>query len=123
MTGAQAVRERGSVSVLLAGVLGVVVVLTGMALLVAGYEVAQHRVRGAADLVAVSAATAYAQGRDPCDQAERTAADNGSTVLSCSTVGDLVAYVVSVRVAFPVRHRVSGLPTRVVAEAHAGSTP
>ena len=107
----------------MAGVMGVVVVLIGVALLVAGYEVAQRRVRAAADLAAVSGATAYAEGRDACDQAERTAADNGSTMLSCTTVGDLVGYVVTVRVASPVRHRLPGLPTRVVAEAHAGSTP
>ena len=103
--------------------MGVVVLLVGVALLVAGYEVAQHRVRGAADLAAVSAATAYAEGRDACDQAERTAADNGSRLLSCSTAGDLVSYVVSVRVASSVRHRMPGLPDRIVAEAHAGSTP
>ena len=123
MTGFDPARDRGSASVLVAGVLGVVVVLTGAALLVAGYEVAQHRVRGAADLAAVSAAAAYAEGRDACDEAERNARDNGSTVVSCATVGDLVGYVVSVRVAIAVRHRVPGLPTRVVAEAHAGSTP
>ena len=115
--------QRGSASVLVAGVMGVVVLLTVVALLVAGYEVAQHRVRGAADLAAVSGAAAYAEGRDACEQAVRSAADNGATVLSCATVGDLLAYVVSVRVASPVRHRIPGLPTRVVAEAHAGSTP
>ena len=123
MTGADPTRQRGSASVLVAGLLGVVVVLMGVALLVAGYEVAQHRVRGAADLAAVSAATAYAEGRDACDQAERTAADNGSTVRRCGTVGDLVSYVVSVRVAIPVPHRMPGLPRRVEAEAHAGSVP
>jgi secretion/DNA translocation related TadE-like protein len=116
-------QERGSASVLVAGLLGVLVVLTGVALLVAGYETAQHRVRAAADLAAVSAAAAFAQGRDACHQARRTAGDNGATVLSCSTVGDPVEYVVSVRVALPVRSRVRGLPARVVGEAHAGSTP
>ena len=115
--------ERGSASVLVAAVMGVVVVLTGVALLVAGYEVAQHRARAAADLAAVGGAVAYAEGRDACAQAEWTAADNGGTVLRCSTVGDPVEYVVSVRVALPVRSRVQGLPTRVVGEAHAGSAP
>ena len=105
--------QRGSASVLVAALMGVVVVLTGVALLVAGYEVAQHRARAAADLAAVSGAVAFAAGRDACDQARRTARDNDATVLSCSTVGDPVGYVVSVRV----------LPTRVVGEAHAGSAP
>lgn len=117
------VDQRGSASVLVAAVMGVVVVLTGVALLVAGYEVAQHRARAAADLAAVSGAVAFAAGRDACDQARRNAHDNGATVLSCSTVGDPVEYVVSVRVALPVRSRVRGLPARVDGEAHAGSAP
>jgi len=115
--------ERGSASVLVAGLLGVLVLLTGVALLIAGYETAQHRVRAAADLAAVSGAAAFAQGRDACRQARRTAGDNGATVLSCSTVGDPVEYVVSVRVEIGVRSRIKGLPARVVSEAHAGSTP
>lgn len=115
--------DEGGASVLVAAVLGVVVVLTGVALLVAGYQVAQHRVRAAADLAAVSGAAAQAGGRDACQQAGRTARDNGAQVLSCGTVGDAVDYVVSVRVALPVRSAVRGLPTRVVGEAHAGSVP
>ncbi|GAA1426277.1 hypothetical protein GCM10009616_00410 [Microlunatus lacustris] len=119
----RSVVDRGSASVLVAGLMGVVIVLVGVALLVAGYEVAQHRARAAADLAAVSGAAAFAEGRDACRQARRTADDNGATVLSCSTAGDLVGYVVSVRVALGVRSRVPGLPDRVVGEAHAGSTP
>jgi len=115
--------DRGSASVLVVGLMGVVVVLVGVALLVAGYEVAQHRARAAADLAAVSGAAAFAEGRDACGQARRTADDNGAAVLSCSTAGDPVEYVVSVRVALGVRSRVPGLPDRVVGEAHAGSTP
>jgi secretion/DNA translocation related TadE-like protein len=123
VTGPHPGRERGSASVLVAGLMGVMVVLTGVALLVAGYELAQHRARGAADLAAVSGAAAHAGGHDACAQAARTAADNHVTVLRCGVVGDAVEYVVSVRVALSVRTRVRGLPTRVVAEAHAGSTP
>jgi secretion/DNA translocation related TadE-like protein len=115
--------DRGSASVLLAAVMGVVVVLAGVAVLVAGYEVAQRRARAAADLAAVSAAAAQAEGQDACAQARRTARDNGATVLRCSTVGDPVEYVVSVRVAVGVRSTLRGLPSRVVAEAHAGSAP
>ncbi|SDR73676.1 helicase/secretion neighborhood TadE-like protein [Friedmanniella luteola] len=115
--------QRGSASILVAGVLGVVVVLVGVALLVAGYAMAQHRVRAAADLAAVSGAAAFAGGRDACAQARRTAGANGASLLTCSTVGDPVEYVVSVRVALGVGTRVPGLPTRVVSEAHAGSAP
>lgn len=124
MTGRRHPRsERGSASVLVAGLMGVMVILTGVALIVAGYELAQHRARGAADLAAVSGAAAHAGGRDACAQATRTATDNDVTVLGCQLVGDALDYVVTVRVARSVRTRVQGLPTRVVAEAHAGSTP
>jgi secretion/DNA translocation related TadE-like protein len=116
-------RQRGSASILMAGLMGVLVLLTSVALLVAGYETAQHRARGAADLSAVSGAAAFASGRDACDEAGRTARDNGASLLSCSTAGDFVDYVVSVRVSVPVHARIRGLPDRVVSGAHAGSPP
>jgi secretion/DNA translocation related TadE-like protein len=115
--------ERGSASVLVAALLGVVVLLTGIALLVGGFEVAFRRARAAADLAAVSGASVFQQGGDACGQARRTAVDNGAHVLACEEVGDLVAYVVTVRVGVEVRTRIPGLPTRVEAEAHAGSAP
>lgn len=112
---------RGSASVLVAGLLGVLVVLSGAALLVAGFAVAHHRARAAADLAAVSGATVFAQGSDACQQARRSAQDNGAAVVSCEQVGDQVDYVVTVRVAVTVRTRVPGLPEQVQALAHAGS--
>lgn len=115
--------ERGSASVLVAALLGVVVLLTGVALLVGGYELAYRRARAAADLAAVSGATTFQQGGDPCAQARRTARDNGARVLSCEQVGDLVEYVVTVRVGIEVRTRLRRLPARVEAEAHAGTAP
>ena len=115
--------QRGSASVLVASLLGVVVLLTGVALLVGGYELAYRRARAAADLAAVSGATTFQQGGDACAQARRTARDNGARVLSCEQLGDLVDHVVTVRVAVDVRTRLQGLPRRVEAEAHAGSAP
>jgi secretion/DNA translocation related TadE-like protein len=112
---------RGSASVLVAGLLGVLVVLSGAALLVAGFAVAHHRARAAADLAAVSAAAAFEQGGDACRQARRSAADNGARVVQCDQVGDQIAYVVSVRAEIRVRSRIRGLPTSVQAWAHAGS--
>jgi secretion/DNA translocation related TadE-like protein len=105
----------------MAAVMGLVVLLSGAALLVAGYEVAYHRVRAAADLAAVSAAAAFAQGGDACGQARRSAAENGARVLECDQVGDQIDYVVSVRAEIEVRSRIRGLPTRLQALAHAGS--
>jgi secretion/DNA translocation related TadE-like protein len=115
-------RERGSASILLAGVMGVVVLLSGAAMVVAGYAVAYHRVRAAADLAAVSAAAAFEQGGDACGQARRSAADNGARVVQCDQVGDQIGYVVSVRAEITVAGRIRGLPASVQAWAHAGST-
>jgi secretion/DNA translocation related TadE-like protein len=114
--------QRGSSSVLMAGVMGVVVLLSAAAMVVAGYAVAYHRVRAAADLAAVSAAAAFERGGDACGQARRSAADNGARVVQCDQVGDQIAYVVSVQAEIRVRSRIRGLPTRVQAWAHAGST-
>ncbi len=114
--------ERGSASVLLAGVMGVVVLLSCAAMVVVGYAVATHRARGAADLAAVSGAAAFGQGEDACAQARRTAADNGARLVRCDQVGDQLDYVVTVRVAIGVRVRVAGLPRQVESLAHAGST-
>jgi len=113
--------ERGSASVLMAGVMGVVVLLSCAAMVVAGYVVAAHRARAAADLAAVSGAVAFARGEDACRQAGRSAADNDARMLSCSQVGDQIDYVVTVRVGFPVRGHLAGLPRRAESVAHAGS--
>ena len=66
--------ERGAATVLMVGVLAVVMLLSGAAMVIAGYEVGHHRARAAADLAALSAASAFAQGADGCAQARRTAA-------------------------------------------------
>jgi secretion/DNA translocation related TadE-like protein len=112
--------ERGSASVLMIGIMAVVVLLSGAALLIAGYLVAHHRARAAADLAALSGATAYAAGTDACRQAGRTARANGARLTRCDLAGDPVDFVVTVRTQVPVGMRISGLPTSVAAEAHAG---
>jgi secretion/DNA translocation related TadE-like protein len=112
--------ERGSASVLMAGIVGVVVALSGAALIIAGYAVGYHRVRAAADLSALSGAAAFQLGRDPCAQAGQTARRNGARVDHCDLVGDAVDFVVTVRVSVPPRTRIPQLPKAVTAEAHAG---
>lgn len=118
---ARARGERGSASVLLAGVMGVLVLLSCAAMVVVGYAIAAHHARAAADLAAVSAAAAFGQGEDACGQARRTAADNGARLVRCDQVGDQLDYVVTVRVAFGVNLRLVGLPRQVESLAHAGS--
>jgi secretion/DNA translocation related TadE-like protein len=112
--------ELGNASVLMAGMMGVVVALSGAALVIAGYAVGYHRARAAADLSALSAAAAFQQGRDPCAQAALTGRHNGARVDRCSQVGDAVDFVVTVRVSVEARTRIPQLPRTVVAEAHAG---
>jgi uncharacterized protein YjlB len=62
--------ERGSASVLMTGIMGVVVAFSSAALLIAGYAVGYHRARAAADLSALSGAAAFQQSRDACVAAE-----------------------------------------------------
>ncbi len=112
--------ERGSASMLMVGVMGVVLLLGSAGIVVTSYLVAYHRVRAAADLAALSGATAYARGEDACDQALETARGNGVAVLDCAQTGDLVDFVVSVSVTLEVRIGLAGLPRSVGAAAHAG---
>ena len=112
--------EGGSASVLMVGIVGVVIALSGAALVVAGYAVGYHRARAAADLSALSAATAFQQGRDACAQATQIARQNGAQLERCDTVGDAIDFVVTVRVSLAARTRIPQLPKTVTAEAHAG---
>lgn len=112
--------ERGSATALMIGIMGVVVALSGAALVIAGYAVGFHRARAAADLSALSAAAAFQQGREPCAQAALTAKQNGARVDRCSQVGDAVDFVVTVRVSVVTRTRIPNMPRTVAAEAHAG---
>jgi secretion/DNA translocation related TadE-like protein len=115
--------EIGSASVLMIGVIGVVVVFSSGALVIGGYAVGYHRARAAADLSALSGAAAYQQGREPCAQAAKTARQNGARVDRCDLVGDVIDFVVSVRVSVIARNRIPQLPSTVAAEAHAGPVP
>ena len=112
--------ELGSASVLMAGIIGVVVALSSAALIIAGYAVGYHRARAAADLTALSGAAAYQEGRDACAQATQTSRQNGARVEHCDVVGDVIDFVVTVRVSVIARTQIPQLPRTVKAEAHAG---
>jgi secretion/DNA translocation related TadE-like protein len=112
--------ERGSGTMLMVGVLGVLLALGTTAIWAAGYVAAAHQARAAADLAALSAAVAIEAGDDGCAVARQVAADNGTRMSTCDRVGDQVDFVVSVEVVRPVRTGVAGLPTEVTAVAHAG---
>jgi len=112
--------ERGSGTVLVAGVTLVLLLLTGLLAVVIGYLAAQNDARGAADLVALSAAAERVRGTDACLAAKATASANRVSVVSCRVVGDSLDFVVSVTVARTVDFDVAVLPRRVLASAKAG---
>jgi len=112
--------ELGSASVLMTGILGVIVALSGAALIIAGYAVGFHRARAAADLSALSGAAAFQDGREACAQASQTARQNGARMDHCDVVGDTIDFVVTVRVSVIARTRIPHLPRTVAAQAHAG---
>ncbi|MHA2787889.1 Rv3654c family TadE-like protein [Corynebacterium sp. S7] len=65
---------------------GIIVALATLLLAIAGltqHTIATHRVRTAADLAAISAASALYEGFDPCTTAGRTAELNGVGVTEC----------------------------------------
>lgn len=113
-------RERGAATVAVAGALLVLLVFTGAGTVVAGYLVAAHRARGAADLAALSAAGRHAAGAPGCPPSTQVAAAQGATVLRCTETGDAVDFVISVEVSVPVPAPAPGLPTSVTGRAHAG---
>ena len=119
-TGRPSGGERGSATVLMAAVMGVVVTLGAAAMVIAGYLVGHHRARSAADLAALSGAAAHARGDDACDHARRIAPQNRAEVAACTRVGDDIDFVITVRTTVPVRSRLPGLPRSVEGEAHAG---
>lgn len=114
--------ERGVGTVVMVGVMAVILALTLAGICIAGYLVAATRARTAADLAALSGATAYAAGQDACAAARRNARANGASVVLCNQVGDAVDFVVTVRAQVQVDVRVPGLPTTSTAVAYAGTT-
>lgn len=112
--------ERGSGTVLVAAVVLVLMVVSAALLVVAGYVLAAHRARAAADLVALSGAAAVARGEDGCHAAAMAAAGNGVRLAHCRERGDSFDFVVSVTVVRAVLAPSAVLPGSVDATAHAG---
>lgn len=112
--------QRGSGTVLVAGVLCVVLALTSGVALLAGFVMASHAARGTADLAALSAAAQVARGKDACAAARAVAIDNGATLTSCRVRGDSLNFAVSVGVRRQYRTWWPGLSFEVGGTAHAG---
>jgi secretion/DNA translocation related TadE-like protein len=112
--------ERGSGTLLMIGVLAVLLAAGLAVTCAAGYIAAAHAARAAADLAALSGAVAIESEADGCVAARKTAVRNGTWLTSCDRVGDQVDFVISVEVARTIALGLPGLPSRVLATAHAG---
>ena len=113
--------ERGSGTMLMVGVCAVVMMLAYAAMLISGYVIAGHRARAAADLAALSGATAASLGGDPCATARANAAAHRAQIVSCDRMGDQIDFVVKVTASITVTLTAPGLPTTVSSVAYAGS--
>lgn len=120
MPGAGEANERGAGTVLVSAVVLVLLLVTGVIAVVVGYFAALHAARGAADLVALSAAAERVRGADACRAARNAAVANQVLVISCRVTGDSLDFVVSVTVARAVDLNVPLLPRQVRASANAG---
>jgi secretion/DNA translocation related TadE-like protein len=82
--------ERGSASVLVVGVIGLLVAVTAGALVLAGAVRASHQARLGADLAAIGAAQQVRDGGSvagACATAARLALANGTSLEACSVSG------------------------------------
>ena len=91
-------RDRGSGTVAVVGVAGVLLAMTVGALLVVSAVVAAHRAQAAADLGALAAAAAMSRGDSSsaaCERGATVAARNGAVLASCRAAPDLSVEVVA----------------------------
>ncbi|MDO5083979.1 hypothetical protein EII34_07790 [Arachnia propionica] len=94
--------ERGAGTLMVAAVcLALVAVVTG-ALVLVGWLGAATRAGGAADLTALAAAEAVAQGQDGCAIATRTAEANEADLETCQVFGEPRSFVVEVSIRVPL---------------------
>ena len=99
------VRDRGSGTVAVVGVAGVLLAMTVGALFLVSAVVAAHRAQAAADLGALAAAAAMSRGESSsaaCERGATVAARNGAVVASCRPAPGLsVEVLVEVRATAP----------------------
>lgn len=112
LPGRAAVREEGSASVLVLGIVAVLLVCAVTVAALAGASAARGTSEAAADLAALGAATAARDGTgDPCAVAQEVARRNGAASTTCSGEGAGV-FTVQVQVSAPL-----GGTARAVARA------
>lgn len=115
--------DRGVATGLVAAGLLLVSGLAAAAVVVCLLQLVAHRVQGAADLVALTAAQARNQGTGlPCEAAIRAAESAEVRLDVCDSVGDELEFVVTVRVSGDTGRALLGVPFRAEATSHAGVT-
>lgn len=114
--------ERGSMTVLVVGLVSALMVAALVATGLAGLVATQHRAAAAADLAALAGAARAAGDRapdrrteDPCDVARRVAAANAAELASCERSGVVVTVEVVVEPHAPL-----GLRPTIRSRARAG---
>lgn len=93
MSGHRRARERGSATVLLAGLVVLLVTATLALAVLGGVVAGQRRAESAADLAALAGAGALQDGGDGCAKARAVAAANGAALLACSVAAGRVEVV------------------------------
>lgn len=93
-------RERGSATVWVLALAGVLAVIGMAAVLTGAALVARHRATAAADLAALAGAVRGVEGADACGTAARLAAANAAELTACTASPHAV---VDVAVSVPVR--------------------
>ncbi len=83
-------QDRGSASILLVALSGLLGVLAALALSVGGAVVARHRAESAADLAALAAASRWTGGQSTvCVRARDVARAGGAVLVRCGLIGDV----------------------------------
>lgn len=88
--------ERGTASLLVVSLIGVIVLLGMAASFMTAGAAAHRRAQAAADLAALAGAVALQRGQDPCSAAGSVAGGNEAAVAECRVEGEDVVVEVSV---------------------------
>ena len=107
--------QRGSASLLVVTLSGLVLLIGLAAAFVTATAAAHRRAQSAADLAALAGAVARQRGDDACGGAADMAGGNGAELVTCELLGDDVR--VTVRVPSP---ELAGHTWEVLARARAG---
>lgn len=113
--------ERGSGTVLIAGVIAALFSLAIAGTVVTIWVATIQQARNVADLAASAAAQARANGRPACDTGAEVARKNGATLAVCRVNGNSQAFDVLIEVEIELRPRIPGFPTEVTGRARAGT--